>query len=109
MTEREEVEKQRNPEISKDKPKQHKIDIFYANINGLSEKKINQSDMLKDIDRADLICLTETHLREENELPNIDGYRAFHTIVNRKNYLGRNIKGVSIYCKENMNLSLIHI
>ena len=59
--------------------------------------------MMNDIDRADLICLTETHLREENELPNIDGYRAFHTIVNRKNYLGRNIKGVSIYCKENIN------
>ena len=77
--------------------------MFYVNINGLSDEKINQSDMMKDIDKADLICFTETHLRKEYEPPNIDGYRAFHTLVNRKNYLGRNIKGVSIYCKENMN------
>ena len=29
----------------------------------------------------------------------IDSHKAFHTLVNRNKYLERNIKGVSIYCK----------
>lgn len=63
---------------------------------------------MQDINKADIICFTETHLKKEDEPPNIDGYQAFHTLVNRSEYLGRNIKGVSIYYKNNITNTQIN-
>ena len=79
------------------------LKIFYVNINGWSSQKIQHSDVIADIDNADIICLTETHLRNEEEFPVIENYDAFHSLVNRNNYIGRNIKGVSIYFKDNLH------
>jgi exonuclease III len=78
------------------------LKIFYVNINGLSDKKTQNIDLDKEIKMADIICFTETHLEQDSEPPIIKKYKAFHTIVNRNRtkYIGRNIKGVSVYYKE---------
>ena len=77
------------------------MNIFYVNINGLNDQKLKQIDVHKDFRNADIICLTETHLRYEIEFPKIDNYdQAYHAVVDRKNYMGRNIKGISTYIKE---------
>ena len=81
--------------------KQH-LKIFYVNINGLTDKKIHQSDLTEDLKYADIMCFTETHLKDNADLPKINNYNAFHTSVDRNKFIGRNIKGVSIYHKENI-------
>ena len=37
--------------------------------------------MLKDIGNSDFICLTETHLHEDDVLPEIDNYIGYHERV----------------------------
>ena len=79
------------------------LKIYYLNVNSLTIDKIRNPDMISDLNNADIICLTETHLRNEEEFPIIPGYNAYHSIVNRNTrYIGRNIKGISIYYKENL-------
>ena len=51
--------------------------------------------MMKNINKADMIIsFTETHLRQEYDPPIINSYQARQK---------SRIKGISIYCKENMN------
>ena len=82
--------------------KHQKLEIFYVNINGLNHKKLQHPDLTEKLKKADIICFTETHLKDEDDPPTIDNYKAFHAIVSRNKYIGRNIKGVSVYCKENI-------
>ena len=86
----------------------HKLKIFYVNINGLTDKKLKQKEIQIDMKNADIICFTETHLRREMEFPIIEGYeKSFHAIVDRTHYIGRNIKGVSIYVKDSVECTEI--
>ena len=71
------------------------LKIFYANINGLNDNKIQQTDMMKDINNSDIICFTETHLSKDEEHPEIEDYLSYHTCADKKSILSRNIKGVS--------------
>ena len=41
--------------------------LYHVNINGLTDEKLNNPDMINDIESADFICLTETQL-EKNKL-----------------------------------------
>ena len=80
-----------------------KLKIFYVNINGLTDQKLEQKEVKEDIVNADIICFTETHLRREMEFPSLENYeKAYHAVVDRTNYIGRNVKGVSIYVKDNI-------
>ncbi len=79
------------------------LKIFYVNINGLTKQKIQHTDLIADTNNADIICFTETHIKYEEEAPVINNYAAYHALVNRNKYTGRNIKGISIYFKENLD------
>ena len=85
------------------KNNKHRLKIFYVNINGLTTKKMEQLDMIQDIGNSDFICLTETHLYEEEGFPDIKDYIGYHTCENRKKSFGRNIKGVALYHKNSIN------
>lgn len=80
--------------------KNQRLKIFYVNINGLTDKKIQHSDLIEDLKNGDIICFTETHLRDDVDLPKINNYDAYHTTINKSKSIGRNIKGVSVYYKE---------
>ena len=69
----------------------------------MNEYKIKNSDLVNDFKNYDILCFTETHLKEEECPPVVDNYIGYHSIVKRKNYIGRNIKGVSVYIKETNN------
>ena len=80
-----------------------KLKVFHVNINGLTDQKLELKEFKDDIENADIICFTETHLRREMEFPILENYEtAYHAVVDRTNYTGRNIKGVSIYVKDNI-------
>ena len=64
------------------------------------EEKLDHPDLAEDLKKADIVCFTETHLKSDPLLPQINNYKAIHSIVNRNNFLGRNIKGVSVYFKD---------
>lgn len=95
-------EKENDEAEQKDHINYQSIKISYVNINGLNQQKIANSDMIKDANDSDIICFTETHLKEEDDFPVIDNFIGCHTIVRRNNYLGRNIKGISVYYKESI-------
>ena len=63
--------------------------FFYVNINGLSQNKIENSDLLSDAKRANFICLTETHLKYENEISDINQYQSHSTYSKGNSFLGR--------------------
>lgn len=72
------------------------LKIFYVNINGLNNNK-RKLKYLENIDDANLICFTETHLLKEEEELEIEDYIGYHTIsVQMKSLTGRNTctKGV---------------
>ena len=100
MTEGEEAEIQIDPYDYTVEKENQKLNIFYVYINGLNEHKIQHSDLLKDSKGADIICFTETHFRDDVECPIIENYKAYHTILNRTKFLGRNIKSTSLYCND---------
>ena len=58
--------------------------------------------MIKDMD-ADIICFSETHLKEEDNFPIINRYSGRHTMGKKSLKTGRNIKGVSVYIKDNLD------
>ena len=85
--------------------------FFYVNINGMNRHKIDNSDLMTDVDNADFLCFTETHLRYADEIQNINEYKSYHACsTGNKGTLGRNVKGVSVFVKEaikNMDVSEI--
>ena len=81
------------------------IEMFYVNINGLTENKIKHTDLMNDAGNSQIICFAETHLDFENEPIAINSYIAHHSCCRRNNILGRNVKGVSIFLKENSNIA----
>ena len=75
--------------------------FFYANINGMNNHKIDDSELMIDANKADFLCFTETHLRYADEIQNIKEYKSYHACsTGNKNTLGRNVKGVSVFVKE---------
>ena len=87
-------------DAEKKQTKHANIELFYVNINGLNEDKIKNEDFLHDIQEANIICLTETHLTRTQAQPVLKNCYGLHTIANRNINRGRNIKDVSIYIKE---------
>lgn len=80
------------------------LKIFYVNINGLTYQKLKDPNIITDIKNNDIICFVETHLREDDEPPEIKHFVGFHTVVNKNktNFNGRNIKGVSVYVNDKL-------
>ena len=90
--------------IRKNQPfDQQQIKIFYININGLSDQKIQHPDLCESLKDKDIICFSETHLQKDCEPPIMEDYNALHAIVQREHFIGRNIKGVSVYCRQNIS------
>lgn len=56
--------------------------------------------MIEDIKETDFVCFTETHLNSNFPL---NYYTEIETFCEKKNNLGRSIKGVSVYFKTNDN------
>ena len=83
--------------------KNDELKISYININGLNKNKINDTDMIKDMDNANIICFSETHLKEEDDFPTINNYSGEHTTGKKSLKSGRNIKGISVYLKDNLD------
>jgi len=82
---------------------QQQIKLFYVNINGLSDQKLQHPDLTDSLKNADIICFSETHLKHDCDHPIMKDYnKAFHAIVQREHFIGRNIKGVSFFCKDNL-------
>ena len=80
------------------------VKLFYTNINGLNVNKIVEVNKINDTCDADILCFTETHLREYNNL-SIDQYDVMNTTSKTKNNLGRQVKGISLYHKkESLNI-----
>ena len=80
----------------------NELKISYININGLNNDKIKNTDMIKDMDNADIICFSETHLKNESDYPLIECYSGQHTTGKKSIKSGRNIKGISVYIKDEL-------
>ena len=92
------------------KLKKHmEIELFYVNINGLNSDKIKNDFFIHDIQRANIICLTETHFSDTQDQSVLENCYGFHTTVKKNISRGRNIKGVSVYVKEGDNISLLNV
>ena len=94
------LEEGEDDENDSDEIKQLKI--YYININGLNQSKINNTDMIKDMDDADILCFAETHLKNEDQFPMIRNYTGYHSIGKKSTNLGRNIRGISLYVKDDI-------
>ena len=78
------------------------LNIKYVNINGLNDDKILNSDLMNDMENADIICFCETHLKDIDNFPIIKNYEGHHSIGKKECKLGRNIKGISIFFKDSL-------
>ena len=82
------------------KYKEHKFDIFYANVRSLNG---HLEELKNDLyaTRARFICLVETWLPFERDCEsNLDGYRFIHASIGPG-------KGVAIFARENEEWSLV--
>ena len=59
------------------------LKTFYVNINGLNDQKLRHEIKI-DTKDSDIICFTETHLKNEDDIPAMDDYNGYHAIVDRK-------------------------
>jgi exonuclease III len=76
------------------------LSIAAWNINGLYEK-IKDELFLKEIVKHDVIFITETHLRNENNLM-VKGYYSVHRNQNQTKHNGKIDGGIAMLCKEHL-------
>ena len=71
------------------------------NVNGLSKKKLQDKEFLKNVKKYDIICLSETWTKKSSEVM-INGFKHFHAQSVNMCKKGRRSGGVIVYVKNKL-------